>query len=198
MTKYTIPLLLRTILCLPLSLAMLLGVGVPTKARQTELEKRVQAEAEKDFIPVFRFAVASDLHIGDASAPRNADRFAKLFQTAYRYADAHESYKSLDAVLLAGDIVDSGADAQYDELNRVVRENLRDGTQFITVQGNHEYGVGGHEGYLRNMGGTLDKHVVIKGFHIIGLSTDPKDTWHSMKQVFWLHEQLNAAKKDDP
>ncbi len=198
MTKNTILLLMRTILCLPLSLALMLGVGVPTKMRQTKLEERIQEEIEKPFVPVFRFAIASDLHIEDASHPRNAERFAKLFQTAYRYADAHESYKELDAVLLAGDIVESGADEQYDELNRVVRENMREGTQFITVQGNHEYSVGGHEGYMRNMNDVLDKHIVIKGFHIIGLSTDPKDTWHTVKQVFWMHEQLREAEKDDP
>ena len=198
MTKNTVLLVLRTILCLPLSLLLLLGLGVPTKTRQAELEKQVQAEVEKDFVPVFRFVIASDVHVMDASKPRNAERFAKLFQTAYRYADTHESYKSLDAVLLAGDIVNNGEDEEYDELNRVVRENLRDDTQFITVMGNHEFRVGGHEGYLRNMGGTLDKHVVIKGFHIIGLSPDPKGTKHTLKQVLWMHEQLNAAKKDDP
>ena len=198
MTKHTILLAIRTLLLLPISLTLILGGGVPTKTQQIELEKRVQEQAETDFVPVFRFAVASDVHVQDAAHPRNAERFAKLFETAYRYADAHESYKSLDAVLLAGDIVNSGSDAEYDELNRVVRENLRDGTQFITVQGNHEYGVGGHEGYMRNMNEPLDKHIVIKGFHIIGLSTDPKDTWHTMKQVFWLHEQLREAEKDDP
>ena len=198
MTKYTIPMLLRSLLIFPLSLLLLIGAGVPTKARQIELEQRVQTEAEKDFVPVFRFAVASDVHVMDASDPRNAERFAQLFRTAYRYADSHESYNALDAVLLAGDIVNNGADEEYDELNRVVRENLRDGTQFITIMGNHEFRVGGHEGYLRNMGGTLDKHVVIKGFHIIGMSPDPDGTKHSLKQLFWLHEQLREAKQDDP
>lgn len=198
MTGKSILLIMRTLLCLPLSLALLLSIGVPTKSRQIELEKNIQAETETAFVPVFRFAIASDVHIHDANNPRNAERLAKLFQTAYRYADAHESYNSLDAVLLAGDIVESGADAEYDELNRVVKENLREDTQFITVQGNHEYGVGGHEGYMRNMHDVLDKHIVIKGFHIIGLSTDPKDTWHTMKQVLWMNEQLHEAHKDDP
>ena len=197
MTKHTILLMLRTMLCFPLSLLLLIGAGVPAKTQQLEREKAVLAETEKDFVPVFRFAVASDVHVKDASDPRNAERFAQMFQTAYRYADAHESYRSLDAVLLAGDIVNNGADEEYDELNRVVRENLREGTQFITIMGNHEFRVGGHEGYLRNMGGTLDKHVVVKGFHIIGLS--PKEgTKHSLRQLFWLHEQLRQAKADDP
>ena len=198
MAKHPVLNFLRILLCLPLSMTLLLGGGVPTRARQVELEKKTDADTQQSFVPVFRFAVASDVHIHDASNPRNANRFAQMFQTAYRYSDAHESYKSLDAVLLAGDIVESGADEQYDELNRVVRENLRDETQFITVMGNHEYGVGGHEGYMRNMHDTLDKHIVIKGFHIIGLSTDPKDTWHTLKQMHWMSEQLREAKKDDP
>ena len=198
MTKSTIPLLLRTIFCFVLSLALLIGGGLPTKTQQIEREKRVQAQIETEFVPVLRFVIASDVHVMDASKPRNAERFAKLFQTAYRYADAHESYKALDAVLLAGDIVNNGADEEYDEFNRVVRENLRDGTQFITVMGNHEFRVGGHEGYLRNVGGTLDKHVVINGFHFIGMSPDPDGTKHSLKQLFWLHDQLRQAKADDP
>lgn len=193
-------LFLRTVLCFPLALSLLLGVGgLRAKDSQRALEEKLERDIASDFVPVFRFAIASDVHIRGASDRRNADRFAEMFRSAYRYSDAHATYRSLDAVLLAGDIVNSGADEEYDELNRVVRENLRaDETQFITVMGNHEYGVGGHEGYMRNMHDTLDKHIVIKGFHIIGLSTDPRDTWHSPKQIVWLHKQLADAAKDDP
>lgn len=198
MNRRTVFPVLRTLLCFPLSLVLLVGLAVPNKTQQTQIEERMQQQAAQEFVPVFRFAVASDVHVKDASEPRNADRFAKLFQTAYRYADAHPTYQALDAVLLAGDIVNNGADEEYDELNRVVRENLRDGTQFITIMGNHEFRVGGHEGYMRNMQDTLDKHIVVKGFHIIGLSPDPDGTKHTLKQVYWLHEQLQEAKEDDP
>ena len=190
---------LRTIICFPLSMAMLLGAGaLRPVVRQRAMEKELAEETKEDFVPVFRFAIASDVHVRDASDPRNANRFAEMFRAAYRYSDSHPAYTCLDAVLLAGDIVDSGADAEYDELNRVVREELRDGTQFITVMGNHEYGVGGHEGYMRNMQDTLDKHIVIKGFHIIGISTNDHDTWHTMDQMRWMNEELEKAKADDP
>ena len=189
----------RVWLCLPLSLSLLLGAGMlRPRDRQAQMEQSLRAEIQKDFVPVFRFAIASDAHICDASYPRNADRFAALFRTAYRYSDAHPTYRTLDAVLLAGDVVNSGADEEYAELNRVVRENMRDETQFITVMGNHEYGVGSHEAYMRNMHDTLDKHIVIKGFHIIGLSTDPKGTRHTLRQVRWMNEQLREASADDP
>ena len=184
---------------LPLALFTLVFSYSPvSKDKQIELEQKLDADIQKEFKPVFRFAVASDVHIHDSSEPRNAERFAKLFQTAYKYSDSHPTYKTLDAVLLAGDIVDNGADAEYAELNRVVKENKRDETEFITVMGNHEFHDGGHEGYKKNMKEDLDKHIVIKGFHIIGLSPSPKGTFHMPSQWFWLDRELKKASADDP
>ncbi|MBQ7548755.1 MAG: metallophosphoesterase [Clostridia bacterium] len=186
------------VLCLPMALLMLVtGLSPVTKKRQKELETELEVEIEDTFFPVFRFAIASDVHIS-VSDNTNTKRLAKLFQTAYRYADSHESYRSLDAVLLAGDNCDSGSDEEYAILKNVVNENLRDGTEFITIMGNHEFGTTGHEGYVRNMGEQLDKHVVVKGFHIIGISPDPRDTWQTPLQLNWLSAQLRKASADDP
>ncbi|MBR5409076.1 MAG: metallophosphoesterase [Clostridia bacterium] len=189
---------LLTILSLPLVFIMLVtGTSTVTKSKQEEREKDLEAEIQEEFVPVFRFAIASDVHIS-TSDDTTAKRLAKLFQTAYAYADAHETYNCLDAVLLAGDNCDSGRDEEYAILNRVIKENIREGTQMVTVMGNHEFGTTGHEGYVRNMGEDLDKHVVIKGFHIIGLSPDPKDTWHTPTQINWLSAELRKAAADDP
>ncbi len=189
---------IRGFLIVPLALLMLVtGISPITKSGQKKLEADLAASVEQDFVPVFRFAITSDVHI-KANDRTNADRLAKLFETAYRYSDGHATYKSLDAVLLAGDNCESGADAEYAELNRVVRENMRDETQFVPIMGNHEFSVGGHEGYERNMDTPLDLHVVIKGFHIIGLSPDPKDTWQTLKQANWMYRELKKAEADDP
>ncbi len=185
-------------LLVPMALLMLLtGISPVTKSKQAELEKKLAEAVEQDFVPVFRFAITSDVHV-KANDRTNADRLAKLFQTAYRYSEGHATYKSLDAVLLAGDNCESGADAEYAELNRVVKENMREGTQFVPIMGNHEFSVGGHDGYERNMETPLDVHVVVKGFHIIGLSPDPKDTWQTLKQANWMYGELKKAEADDP
>ena len=186
------------ILSLPLAFLMLVtGISIIPKGRQEKMEADLAAEIEKDFTPVFRFAVASDVHIS-ASDDTTAKRLGKLFETAYRYAHA-QAYPTLDAVLLVGDNCDSGSEAEYDILTAVINENLLPAeTQLITVMGNHEFGVTGHEGYVRRMGEELDKHVVVKGFHFIGMSPAPSDTWHTPMQLNWISRELRKAAADDP
>ncbi len=189
---------IKYFLAFPLALLMLLtGISPISGSRQAKLEAELAASIEQDFVPVFRFAITSDVHVR-ANDSTTADRLAQLFQTAYRYSGSHPTYKTLDAVLLAGDNCESGSDEEYAVLNRVVREIIREETQFVPIMGNHEFSVGGHEGYERNMDTPLDLHVVIKGFHIIGLSPDPKDTWQTLKQANWMYRELKKAEADDP
>lgn len=187
-------------LSLPLALFMLVtGVSFISKSKQEGLEAELAKDLEQAdrFEPVFRFAVATDVHI-NANDDTTTRRLEKMLETAYAYSDAHETYNSLDAVILTGDNCDSGSDAEYAILNGVLHNGLRNDTQLVTVQGNHEFGGTGHEGYVRNMGEDLDKHVVIKGFHFIGLSPDPSDTWHTPSQIIWMAKELRKAAKADP
>ena len=62
---------------------------------------------DSSFIPVLRFAVASDVHLGDATSIRNT-RLNSLFDIAYAYAK-QGNYSALDAVLFAGDLSDVGS-----------------------------------------------------------------------------------------
>ncbi len=189
---------IRALLSLPLALIMLVtGISFVPKYDQEFMNKLINLETQAEFEPVFRFAITSDVHIS-VTNDTMAKRFEQLFQSAYRYCDSHKTYKTLDAVLLAGDNCDTGLDEEYAILNRIVDENIRPETQFITVMGNHEFSTTGHEGYLRNMDEPLDKHVVVKGFHIIGLSPSPSGTKHTAKQILWLNKELNKAEKDDP
>ena len=186
------------VLNLPLAFIMLVtGLSPVTESKQKALEAETETAVAEDFSPVFRFAVATDVHI-NAGDDTTAKRLAKLFETAYRYSEAHPVYNTLDALVLTGDNCDSGSDAEYEILNSVIRENIRAETQLITVMGNHEFGTTGHEGYVRNMGEELDKHVVVKGFHFIGMSPSPSDTWHTPLQINWMSAQLRKAAADDP
>ena len=186
------------ILCIPVAVFTLVsGVSFISKDKQMSLDEKIAKETQEDFTPVFRFAVASDVHIS-ASDNTNAERLAKLFETAYDYSDNHASYNSLDALVLCGDNCDRGEDAEYEILNRVIKENIREDTEFISVMGNHEFAATGLDGYERNMGEDRDKHVVVKGFHFIGMSPNPTDTWHTPDQLFWLAKELRKAEKDAP
>ena len=177
--------------------SLVTGVSFISAADQRFMERLIDLETQGAFAPVFRFAVASDVHISVADST-NADRLAKLFESAYRYSDAHETYRSLDALLLTGDNCDSGSEGEYAILNRVIQANIRPETQLVTIMGNHEFGTTGLDGYEKFMGEPRDKHVVIKGFHFIGLSPSPKDTWQMPMQLNWLSGELRKAEKDDP
>ena len=185
-------------LCVPIALfTLIFGVSYVSKDKQIALEQKMEEEIQQEFVPVFRIAVASDVHIKEDD-DTNAKRLAKLFETAYRYSDSHPTYNTLDAVLLAGDNCNTGSDGEYEILNRVIKENIREETQMVTVMGNHEFAQTGLDGYEKHMGEPRDKHVVIKGFHIIGMSPSPKDTWHTPTQLNWLSKELRKAEEDAP
>ena len=186
------------ILSLPMTFLMLVtGVSLVTPAQQKAREAKTEASAAETFEPVLRFAVASDVHIS-AGDSTNANRLAKLFETAYRYSEAHPTYPTLDAVVLTGDNCDSGSDAEYEILKSVIHENIREETTLVAIMGNHEFGTTGHEGFTRHMEQDLDIHVVVKGFHFIGLSPSPSDTWQTPLQLNWMSAQLRKAAADDP
>ena len=184
--------------CLPLALIMLVtGFSPVSKEKQEKLNKETEENTQKDFVPVFRFAVATDVHI-NAEDNTTTERFKKLFESAYRYSDSHPSYNSLDALVLTGDNCDNGADAEYEILKSVLSEYKRDETEFVAVLGNHEFHETGREGFVRNLNMDLEPHVVIKGYHFIGLSPNPSDTWQMPSQLIWMSRELKKAEKDDP
>ena len=176
------------------------GEPVPEEAQPPETEAP-QPEPEPDdplanFVPAIRLAVCSDTHITDTTNER-AVRLGKLFDTAYRYADAHPTYQALDAVLMAGDITNTGYESEFKALNTIIRKHIRPETQLIATMGNHEWIGGGPDVFLACMSDTLDPHVVINGFHIIGLS--PRNTNdYPAAQIRWLKEELKTAAEDAP
>ena len=189
---------IKAFLALPLAFFMLVtGLSFTPKAKQEKLEAALGEALEGDFVPVLRFAVATDVHI-NANDPTTADRLKLMFETAYRYADNHPAYNSLDAVVFTGDNCDSGSEAEYAIFRGVTDACLREGTEMIAVMGNHEFGGTGREGYEALMGAPLERHVVVKGFHFIGMSPKPSDTWHTPSQLAWMARELKKAADDAP
>ncbi|MBQ4194313.1 MAG: metallophosphoesterase [Clostridia bacterium] len=152
--------------------------------------------APADFVPAIRLAVCSDTHITDTSNER-AVRLGKLFDSAYRYADAHPTYQNLDAVVMAGDITNTGWDYEYEALNAIIAAHIRPETRLLATMGNHEWIGGGPDVFLECMSDTLDPHEVINGFHIIGVS--PRNTNdYPAAQIRWLKGELEDAAENAP
>ena len=158
-------------------------------------------KAPADFTPVIRFAVCSDVHLnGEADQPE-ALRFGKLFDAAYAYAASHDAYRSLDAVLVAGDFTAGGGDEEYEMFNQIVGAHKKPETQVLTVLGNHEFiryrdydASIGYEKFYTYIGEETDLHVVINGYHLIGVSYD-KDGKHFKTKTDWLRGELDQAVK---
>ena len=168
-----------------------------SKQEQQRREAHLRERIDAPFVPVFRFAVVTDIHI-NRDRPVCAERLREMFRTAYAYSAQDAAHPVLDAVLFAGDNTDAGAREQYEILCGVLRDSLREETRLITVMGNHDHGGTGTEGYREYLDDRLDKHEVVNGYHFIGLSPLPEDTWHTPKQLRWLRGELKKAAQDDP
>ncbi len=97
-----------------------------------------ETEVPDDFSPILRFVVCSDIHLNGEENQEAAIRFRNLFKDMYAYAQSC-SYKTLDAVVVAGDFTGGGAQMQYEMYNKIVSESIREETQLLTVLGNHEF-----------------------------------------------------------
>lgn len=159
-----------------------------------------------DFTPVLRFAVCSDVHISydrDNKTYSNLDRFPLFFEDAYEYAET-QAYKNVDAFVVAGDMTGGGRDEEYEKYISISQEHLREGSQLISVLGNHEFieyrdtnPKVGYEKYKQYVNEEVDTDNVVNGFHIVGVSYSDDAKTFSGKDK-WLRGVLDNAKKEDP
>lgn len=166
--------------------------------------KEVKVESVEDFEPVLRFAVCSDVHLSnEESGVRNAERFRRLFSTAYGIAKK-SSYNKLDAVLVAGDMTESGKAEQYEIYRDLAKECVKDGTQLLTVMGNHEHieyrdtstPEKAVEVFKEYVSDEVDFHKVIGGYHFIGVSYDDNGKEEFKTKLEWLRAELDKAVAD--
>lgn len=149
-----------------------------------------QGGGEKQFsTPVFRMAVASDLHIArEYDGGANDAKFIKMFDSAYAYADKQE-YSSLDAVVVTGDLTHVASEIEMKTLQQIVQQKLRRETEFLSILGNHDIS----SAYQDWVYTELDRHLEVKGFHLIGLSNDDSNGNYTQEQFDWLSKQLADA-----
>ena len=162
---------------------------------------------ENDFsTPVLRFVVASDIHLKDEGDVYD-EQFRELFASAYAYSDASADYNALDAIMIAGDCTDNGTQEQINRFFSIANANLREGTTFGAVLGNHEFNtvstVAGVKEMFTSASGLDDvnHHWVINGYHFILVSVgrDGEKGWYYSTETYeWLEKELAKAAADDP
>ena len=156
-----------------------------------------------DFVPVIRFVACSDTHVNDTyEENERAGRITKLFNLGYEFAEKDKYYNNLDAVMFVGDCTDNGTETQFATFENEIKAGIREGTTLLAVVANN------HDGYIGAScldsieaitGLDSDFHVVINGYHFIGISCSDKDVGrYELSQRTWLKKQLDEAVKDDP
>lgn len=181
--------------------------SIKTSSSSSSLDYSSLTDEEyfNNFDPVLRFSVASDIHIQVLKTPEE-EKMAKMMQMAYAHARNSESdHKTLDALLIAGDLMENGEDNEFFKFTEIFYENidLDETYPFITL-GNHEF-------EFRNDGDPIemftsildceeDEHTVINGYHFIRLCPSVESEGHaySEEKQEWLLEELNKAKEDTP
>lgn len=158
----------------------------------------------RDFTPVLRFAVCSDIHLNGEEGQQAAVRFARLFEDMYAFSERDAAYNSFDAVVVAGDFSGGGDEKQYAMYNRIIAENKRPETQVLTILGNHEFidyrdvdATVGYTVYKKYISEEVDTHTVINGYHFIGVSYNDDGKKFSTK-LQWLDAELKKAVADTP
>lgn len=156
---------------------------------------------DSTYTPILRFLVASDVHIATNPSVRDSNLAATL-TWAYQIAEANTKYQALDATIFAGDISDNGDVGNLNTFNSICNSYLKSGTQNIVTMGNHDFRMASPEtsiSQFANIFGSVDKHLVINGYHFIALSPDLSEGEHfSESKVAWLDQELTKAQEADP
>ena len=191
----------KVIIMFVLALSLILSAcGGSNASDLPEPSEEQSAPAEKgEFKTAFRFIVTSDNHVS-AVTDLSAKRLDQLFKSSYAYAEKQE-YDKIDAFVAVGDITNYGQPYEYTAWKSIVDKNVKEETTVITVMGNHEfYGDlndldKGEKLYAENMDAELNKHVVIKGYHFIGIS--PYGEGDYTADLDWLKTELASAAAAD-
>ncbi len=171
---------------------------VPETVPETEPESEAETEAETEpYVPILRFAVASDTHITGTNTTEAA-RLRKLFEASFGYAETHADYQGMDAFVFAGDVTNNGIPSDYRALMSIL-ENATEGkdTQVILTMGNHEWFSGDSARFVEMTGQELNQDIVIKGYHFIGMAPVPGEAYDS-DTLDWLSDVVKAAAEEDP
>ena len=158
------------------------------------------------FRPILRFAVCSDVHM-NARGDERADRLRRFIRSVYADAAEDTAYTAVDALLVCGDLTDSGTKAQITDFWQVIREELRPGTEFLSILAKcHDNWSEGRNspktglGYYRSATGLPTSFCrVIGGCAFVGISTSEENgVYYDDGQREWLRRTLNTVSAQIP
>ncbi len=155
---------------------------------------------QKDFKPVLRFMVVSDVHIKDEHCVEE-ERLEKAIRIAYRLAEGSENYKKLDAFYAVGDFVNKGTRIQMEKFKRILDTELKPETKYVLMMASHEYMDGdverAHQYFDEIFKMPVDNHVEINGFHFISMTCSKSCDFFPDK-VEYAAAELKKAREADP
>lgn len=157
---------------------------------------------KNDFLPVMRFAVCSDAHI-EAIDSAGYRRLKKAVDLSFAFAENNSVYKKLDAFLIAGDITDKGRKEEFDAFKTIYDYVTGKGTRMLCVvaKGHDSISMGKKSlSYYKSLTDQpTDFHILIGGYHFIGLSTCRlPEIYYTPMQKKWLINELDKAVADTP
>ncbi len=151
--------------------------------------KRLQPIEERVYL---RFLVISDLHITQNKIVEQK-RLRNVLKAAYHLN------RKLDAVVIAGDLTDSGEKGEYKTVKCILDRYVKDNTIIIASMGNHEYNT--KEIFTSIMNLKPKDNVKIGGYHFITLSPRESESEYGGSRYYldsdWLLEQLKEAHEED-
>lgn len=156
-----------------------------------------------DFVPVLRFVASSDTHIREGDN-MTYNRIGKMMEEVYAVAENDPNYQNVDALLVCGDLTNDGTKAEFERFQAAIDGAIKDGTKFLGVTAMAHDGMGMWRTKMLDLyselsGNEPNFHVVIGGYHFIGVSVSRDMLEHyDLGQLTWLKKQLDAAVAEDP
>ena len=154
---------------------------------------------DKNFNPILRFMVVSDIHYRDEDSVERA-RMKQAVQTAYTLSEK-EQYSKLDAIYVVGDFATRGTETQMLAFRETLRENVKEGTEVTLSLASHEFMCDGEENALKRFRQIFsmepDTHKVINGYHFISVTSTNGCHFDDAKRE-WVAAELKKAAADAP
>lgn len=158
---------------------------------------RLWADNSNDVL--VRAVVMSDVHFCANPDSPEVDRLQRALKLLYNWSEK-QTYPKFDALVVAGDMTNSGSQEEMKLFKDTMDGNIRPETQKLLCMGNHEFISATHESWKAMFGMEDNAHYVVNGFHFIALSPEAGTCSDGdyLYKIDWLREQLEQAKADDP
>ena len=154
---------------------------------------------DRDFNPVLRFMVVSDVHYKDEHSVER-ERMELALKTANTLSEKEE-YSKLDALYVVGDFATSGSRPQMLAFKDTLDRNLKAETIVNLSMASHEFHGEGEEAALEKFKEIYaqdpDTHRIINGYHFISVTCTNGCHFDDAKRA-WVAEELKKASADDP